>query len=80
MCCSDYRPKPHVIMCGVSTKIHAVNKRVAGNAVVNTVCLESLLGGFTHYDQKPQIQRLEPKKRGRHVLKKIISFVFFLFF
>ena len=27
--------KPHVIMWGVSTNIHVVNKRVAGNAAVN---------------------------------------------
>lgn len=31
-------------MWGVSANIHVVNKRVAGNAVVNM----SLLDGFTH--------------------------------
>lgn len=35
MCRSHYGQKPHVIMWGVSTNIHAVNKRVAGNAAVN---------------------------------------------
>lgn len=35
MCHSHYGPKPHAIMWGVSTNIHAVNKRVARNAVVN---------------------------------------------
>lgn len=35
MCRSHCGPKPHAIMWGVATNIHAVNERVAGNAAVN---------------------------------------------
>lgn len=61
--------KPHAIMWGVSTNIHAVNKRVAGNAAVNSSRV--IIRWFYSLRSKAANSKAISNLKGKsHLLKK----------